>query len=110
LREHEQCRLWVVMQDWSAATAGFAVCERQGALVIYPIFAFGSEEQKRTWLPRSHEARRSAASALPSPIRLRSQWDGNTRATLIKAGCSTVRSGGLRMARCRHCNRLGQGR
>jgi len=24
----------------------------QGALVMYPIFAFGSEEQKRSWLPR----------------------------------------------------------
>ena len=40
--------------SWSAAIRGFAVSrERAGrALVMYPIYAYGSEEQKQKWLPR----------------------------------------------------------
>ena len=35
----------------------------QSSLAMYPIYAFGSEEQKMKWLPRMRPARSSAASA-----------------------------------------------
>ena len=35
----------------------------QSGLCMYPIYEFGSEEQKETWLPPCRKARSSAASA-----------------------------------------------
>ena len=39
----------------------------QGALVMYPIFAFGSEEQKREWLPRLASAEKVGCFGLSEP-------------------------------------------
>ena len=39
----------------------------QGALVMYPIFAFGSEEQKQEWLPKLAAAEKVGCSASASP-------------------------------------------
>jgi glutaryl-CoA dehydrogenase len=43
----------LVMQELERGDSGIrSFCSVQGALVMYPIYAFGSEEQKRRWLPR----------------------------------------------------------
>jgi glutaryl-CoA dehydrogenase len=43
----------LVMQELEAGDSGIrSFASVQGALCMYPIFQFGSEEQKRTWLPR----------------------------------------------------------
>ncbi len=42
----------LVMQELERGDSGLrSFASVQGALVMYPIFAFGSEEQKRKWLP-----------------------------------------------------------
>src|SRR5207248_2885707 len=42
----------LVMQELERGDSGLrSFVSVQGALVMYPIFAFGSEEQKRKWLP-----------------------------------------------------------
>lgn len=42
----------VLMQELEACDSGLrSMASVQGALVMYPIHAFGSEEQKETWLP-----------------------------------------------------------
>ena len=43
----------LIMQELERGDSGIrSFCSVQGALVMYPIFAFGSEDQKREWLPR----------------------------------------------------------
>jgi len=43
----------LAMQELERGDSGIrSFASVQGALVMYPIHAFGSEEQKRTWLPR----------------------------------------------------------
>lgn len=43
----------LIMQELERGDSGIrSFVSVQGALVMYPIFAFGSEEQKREWLPR----------------------------------------------------------
>ena len=43
----------LIMQELERGDSGIrSFASVQGALVMYPIFAFGSEEQKRTWLPK----------------------------------------------------------
>ncbi len=43
----------LVMRELERADSGIrSFCSVQGALVMYPIYAFGSEEQKTTWLPK----------------------------------------------------------
>ena len=43
----------LIMQELERGDSGVrSFASVQGALVMYPIFAFGSEEQKRLWLPR----------------------------------------------------------
>src|SRR5690606_18150400 len=42
----------LIMQELERGDSGIrSFASVQGALVMYPIFAFGSEEQKRRWLP-----------------------------------------------------------
>src|SRR5256886_12360535 len=42
----------LIMQELERGDSGLrSFASVQGALVMYPIFAFGSEEQKRKWLP-----------------------------------------------------------
>ena len=42
----------LIMQELERGDSGIrSFASVQGALVMYPIYAFGSEEQKRTWLP-----------------------------------------------------------
>ena len=43
----------LIMQELERGDSGIrSFASVQGGLVMYPIFAFGSEEQKKTWLPR----------------------------------------------------------
>src|SRR5918912_863339 len=43
----------LIMQELERGDSGIrSFASVQGALVMYPIYAFGSEEQKRHWLPR----------------------------------------------------------
>jgi glutaryl-CoA dehydrogenase len=43
----------LLMQELEAGDSGIrSAASVQGALVMYPIYAFGSEEQKETWLPK----------------------------------------------------------
>ena len=43
----------LIMQELERGDSGIrSFVSVQGALVMYPIYAFGSEEQKREWLPR----------------------------------------------------------
>jgi len=43
----------LIMQELERGDSGLrSFASVQGSLVMYPIFAFGSEEQKRTWLPK----------------------------------------------------------
>src|SRR5687768_15135229 len=43
----------LVMRELERCDSGLRSCASvQGALVMYPLFAFGSEAQKDTWLPR----------------------------------------------------------
>jgi len=43
----------LIMQELERGDSGIrSFVSVQGALVMYPIFAFGSEEQRRDWLPR----------------------------------------------------------
>lgn len=43
----------LIMQELERGDSGIrSFASVQGALVMYPIFTFGSEEQKRNWLPR----------------------------------------------------------
>jgi len=43
----------LIMQELERGDSGIrSFASVQGGLVMYPIFAFGSEEQKRRWLPR----------------------------------------------------------
>ena len=43
----------LVMQELERADSGIrSFCSVQGALVMYPVFAYGSEEQKQKYLPK----------------------------------------------------------
>src|SRR5687767_926780 len=43
----------LIMQELERGDSGVrSFASVQGALVMYPIYAFGSEEQKKQWLPR----------------------------------------------------------
>ncbi|MBV6520666.1 MAG: Acyl-CoA dehydrogenase [Gemmatimonadaceae bacterium] len=43
----------LIMQELERGDSGIrSFASVQGALAMYPIYAFGSEEQKRTWLPK----------------------------------------------------------
>jgi glutaryl-CoA dehydrogenase len=43
----------LIMQELERGDSGLrSFASVQGALVMYPIYAFGSEEQRRTWLPK----------------------------------------------------------
>jgi len=59
------------MQELERGDSGIrSFASVQGALVMYPIFAYGSDEQKRHWLPRLAAGRRSAASGDRAGLRL----------------------------------------
>ncbi len=58
----------LVMQELERADSGIrSFCSVQGALVMYPIFAYGSEEQKNKYLPRLATAELVGCFGLTEP-------------------------------------------
>ena len=54
----------LVMQEMERGDSGVrSFVSVQSALVMYPIYTFGSEEQKQQWLPALQKGEASAASA-----------------------------------------------
>ena len=55
-------------RSWSAATAACArFVSVQSALCMYPIYAFGSDEQKENWLPAMHKGEKLGCFGLTEP-------------------------------------------
>ena len=78
----------LIMQELERGDSGVrSFASVQGALVMYPIFAFGSEEQKRHWLPRMAKGEAIGCFGLTEPdfgsnpagmiTRARKQKDGS---------------------------------
>ena len=58
----------LAMQEVERADSGIrSFCSVMGSLVMYPIFQYGSEEQKRRWLPRLATADAIGCFALTEP-------------------------------------------
>ena len=58
----------LIMQELERGDSGIrSFCSVQGALCMYPIYAFGSEEQKQHWLPRMAKAEVIACFGLTEP-------------------------------------------
>src|SRR5205809_380040 len=58
----------LIMQELERGDSGIrSFASVQGALAMYPIFAFGSEEQKRHWLPKMASGEVIGCFGLPAP-------------------------------------------
>jgi glutaryl-CoA dehydrogenase len=58
----------LIMQELERGDSGIrSFASVQGSLVMYPIFAFGSEEQKRHWLPRMAKGEAIGCFGLTEP-------------------------------------------
>ncbi|MDX1579893.1 MAG: acyl-CoA dehydrogenase family protein, partial [Gemmatimonadota bacterium] len=58
----------LIMQELERGDSGIrSFVSVQGALVMYPIFAFGSEDQKRAWLPKLASAEAIGCFGLTEP-------------------------------------------
>jgi glutaryl-CoA dehydrogenase len=58
----------LIMQELERGDSGIrSFASVQGALVMYPIFAFGSEEQKQHWLPRLAAGKEIGCFGLTEP-------------------------------------------
>jgi len=58
----------LIMQELERGDSGIrSFASVQGALVMYPIYAFGSEEQKRHWLPRMAKGEAIGCFGLTEP-------------------------------------------
>jgi glutaryl-CoA dehydrogenase len=76
----------LIMQELERADSGLrSFVSVQGALVMYPIFEYGSEEQRQHWLPRLQSARAIGCFGLTEPdfgsnpggMRTTARRDGN---------------------------------
>ena len=52
---------------WNAGTAGALLCQRAIGLCMYPIYTFGSEEQKQRWLPAMATGEKLGCFGLTEP-------------------------------------------
>ncbi|MFL6449529.1 MAG: acyl-CoA dehydrogenase family protein [Bryobacteraceae bacterium] len=58
----------LIMQELERADSGLrSFVSVQGALVMYPILQYGSEEQRRRWLPRLHSGQAIGCFGLTEP-------------------------------------------
>jgi len=90
----------LVMQELERGDSGLrSFCSVQGALVMYPIHAFGTEEQKQRWLPEMAAGRKLGCFGLTEPgfgsnpsgmttraVRDGGQWVINGEKTWITSG------------------------
>ncbi|MCC6292324.1 MAG: acyl-CoA dehydrogenase family protein [Bryobacterales bacterium] len=76
----------LAMQELERGDSGLrSFCSVQGSLVMFPIFTFGSEEQKKRWLPEMAAGRKLGCFGLtepgfgsnPSGMQTRAEADGN---------------------------------
>lgn len=78
----------IIMQELERGDSGIrSFASVQGALVMYPIYAFGSEEQKKYWLPQMAKGKKIGCFGLTEPdygsnpagmiTRARKQADGS---------------------------------
>lgn len=71
----------LAMQELERGDSGVrSFCSVQGALVMYPIYAFGSEEQKEHWLPRMARGEAIGCFGLTEP-----DYGSNPSGMLTKA-------------------------
>ena len=65
---HSNMVYGLMMQEIERGDSGLrSFCSVQGSLVMYPIFRYGSEEQKQHWLPRMAKAEAVGCFALTEP-------------------------------------------
>ncbi|MBX7151188.1 acyl-CoA dehydrogenase family protein [bacterium] len=58
----------LIMQELERGDSGVrSFASVQGALVMYPIYAYGSEEQRRTWLPKLAKGEKIGCFGLTEP-------------------------------------------
>jgi glutaryl-CoA dehydrogenase len=58
----------LILQELERGDSGLrSFASVQGALVMYPIYAFGSEEQRRTWLPKLANGEKIGCFGLTEP-------------------------------------------
>jgi len=58
----------LIMQELERGDSGIrSFCSVQGALVMYPIYEFGSEEQRREWLPKLASGKAIGCFGLTEP-------------------------------------------
>jgi glutaryl-CoA dehydrogenase len=82
----------LVMQELERGDSGLrSFASVQGALVMYPIFSFGSEEQKRRWLPKLAKGEKIGCFGLTEPDHGSDPGGMSTRA--VKKGISYVLNG-----------------
>jgi glutaryl-CoA dehydrogenase len=74
----------LVMQEFERGDSGFrSFVSVQSALVMYPIFTFGSEEQKQKWLPELAAGRKLGCFGLTEPGFGSNPGGMTTRATKV---------------------------
>ncbi len=82
----------LIMQELERGDSGLrSLVSVQGALVMYPVLTFGSEEQKRTWIPRLQSGEALGCFGLTEP-----DFGSNPagmRATARRAGGDWVLNG-----------------
>jgi len=82
----------LVMQELERGDSGLrSFASVQGALVMYPLFTFGSEEQKRYWLPKLAKGEKIGCFGLTEPDHGSDPGNMSTRA--VKKGDSFVLNG-----------------
>jgi glutaryl-CoA dehydrogenase len=82
----------LIMQELERGDSGVRSCVSvQGALVMYPIHAFGSDEQKLKWLPRLHSGEVLGCFGLTEPDF--GSNPGGMRATARRDGDAWVLNG-----------------
>ncbi len=77
----------LLMQELERADSGIrSFCSVQGALVMYPIFAYGSEAQKKKYLPKLASAEMIGCFGLTEPDAGSNPGGMLTRAEKVKGG------------------------
>lgn len=77
----------LIMQELERADSGIrSFCSVQGALVMYPIYAYGSEEQKKKYLPKLASAEMIGCFGLTEPDAGSNPGAMLTRAEKVKGG------------------------
>jgi glutaryl-CoA dehydrogenase len=81
----------LIMQELERGDSGIrSFCSVQGSLCMYPIAAFGSEEQKQTWLPRMARGEVIGCFGLTEP-----DFGSNAEGMITRA--EELRNGGYRI-------------